>query len=148
MRLRLYDLFNETEFDSSKYVWENIYKKIYKNNLQFPQNAEYQRMNFRYVLKNESFIYNGKSSKKMVFSGDTDFNFKTSPSGRRGKRFLCDEFYKILEKETDRDKAEHAKELLDTCKTYTYTKWNVSIMPCTGSMQSVKQGIGDRKSVV
>ncbi len=140
MILRFYDLLEKTEYDSKIYIWETVYKKFYKNNLDFPQNAKY-KYNNRNVLEG-CFKYKGKESKKIVFSGETDFNFKTSEKNKRGKRFLCDEFYKIIEEEEkkDKDKAQQVKVLLDDCKTYV--KWNVSIMPRTGSLQSLKQGVG------
>ncbi|NFI38005.1 hypothetical protein FDA27_03100 [Clostridium botulinum] len=140
MILRFYDLLDKTEFDSKVFIWENVYKVFYKNNLEFPQNAKY-KWKQRYVLEG-CFKYKGKKSEKMEFSGDTDFNFKTSEKNKRGKRYICDEFYKIIEKEEkeDKAKAQQVKALLDECKTYE--KWNVSIMPRTGSLQTVKQGVG------
>lgn len=138
MIIKMYDLKSKTEYDSKIYIWENVYKIIYKDNLEFPEDANYKWQR-RYIIESY-FKYKGKKSKRMIFSGETDFNFKTSKRNKRGKRYLCDEFYKIIKEEENKEKAQKVKVLLDDCKTYT--KWNVSIMPCTGSLQSIKQGVG------
>lgn len=129
------------EYDSSKYIWENVYRKIYKDNLSFDIYCKY---NGRRCVESE-FRNNNEKSSKMYFSRETDFNFKKDRPNKQGKRTLCTIFFRMLEKaeaEGEIEGIREIKEMLEMCCTRNYSVENVSIMPTNGSLQIIKQSVG------
>jgi hypothetical protein len=141
-------------YDGKKYIWNEVYFKLYKDNFpDFKIAPPYLKCkNGRYVLPNTYLSYNNKNSNRMEFSGDIIFNFITDPPRKPGIRRLHTDLKKIL---TDAkitallagDQAtlsalESTEARLAQCVHRTEMKANVSLMPCTGRLQVVKYSVG------
>lgn len=122
----------DKEFDSSETAFE-VYSVLYRNNL--PLNYQVIEKGRRHIK--DVFIYNNKQSQKIKLSGDTDFNYSEGFAHSRAEAFI--------------------KHLKDSPKGYdvTYTNnfsilqkltcsvVNISLMPQTGCLQLVKEGLGN-----
>lgn len=124
------------EFDTSPIAWET-YKLMYAEN--FEKNEIIDSFNRKY--KHTIFTYNGKSTGRMKFSGETDFNFDF---GRSFAHAGSEKYRKYIEKveisKEDKDKYLHN---LNICGKLYKKIVNISIMPQTGNLQGVKKGIGN-----
>lgn len=146
MNIYFGDLLKTIRYDGKKYTWKKVYDIVYADNLD--SNIKLEYINNRYQ-KNTEFTYRGKKSKRMYFSGDIVFNFHNDPPGKSGKRRLYTEMYNLLQiKKENNDSGLTYEELCDIedmlieANKRTERKSNVSIMPCTGSLQTIKQAIG------
>lgn len=126
----------DKEYDVTAAAWE-IYKKLYSTNI------DNLIDNLKIIPKGRPFItttfkYNGKESSSLDFSGETDFNFGDTKIWGLGRSHY-DHFKKILEAE------KHSKniEILNKCRKFHHSELNISLMPKTGNLQSVKKGIGN-----
>lgn len=121
-----------TEFDVSDVAWE-IYRLMYAENL--PKDFKVFENKRKYI--SEKFKYNTIVSEKINFSGDTDFNFTY---GFAHSRLECYENFII---KSNNRKTEMNSDKLGLLKDLTYSIVNISLMPQTGNLQSVKQGTGN-----
>lgn len=122
------------EFDTSPIAWE-IYELMYATN--FDKISEMSCESRKYI--ENSFIYNGKSTDPMKFSGETDFNFG---SGWAHTRY--EKYEKLITQASipQEYKTMYFNHLVICNKLYKSIV-NISMMPQTGNLQSVKKGIGN-----
>ena len=149
--LRIYIGEPTVKYDSKKYIWNNMYFLAYKNNIAASLDEQFKLKNSRWEFYTE-FRYNEKTSHNMNFSGDIIFNFIPDPQEKRGKRRLSSEMSNILNMEMEKAQKEgdcqqiskimSAFDLLRECQMKTERKVNVSLLPCRGSLQTVKQAVG------
>lgn len=123
------------EFDVSDDIWK-IYRLMYRENLpdDFPI-IEKGRKHIEAVFKNGE----RSSAKKLYFSGDTDINFT---NGFAHSRLKCYKDLICQKMNNEKDKTRYLKSL-DIIEKLTYSIVNVSLIPQSGNLQSVKQGIGN-----
>lgn len=120
----------KTEFDVSEIAWET-YRLMYTENLPI----DFQICDKKRKYISEKFKYNTSISEKINFSGDTDFNFTL---GFAHSRLEC--YEKLIETSNN---PKMYSDKLNLLKQLTYSIVNISIIPRTGNLQSVKQGIGN-----
>lgn len=137
---------NSISYDGKEDTWKNVYEIVYKDNLNVVEKLDYKNKRYQ---KSTEFIYNGKKSKKMYFSGDIVFNFFDDGPNKRGKRRLYKEMECLLHIEKYKGGSKShireisvIEEMLNQAKLRTECKANVSIMPSTGGLQFVKQAVG------
>lgn len=122
------------EFDSSPIAWE-IYKLMYAAN--FNKTFELSYKSRKYIIN--SFIYSGKSTAPMKFSGETDFNF-----GKGWAHTIYEKYGSLI---THASIPQEYKTMysnyLSMCNRLYKSIVNISIMPQTGNLQSTKKGIGN-----
>lgn len=125
------------EFDTSPIAWE-IYKLMYGNN--FEKEKFEISYDSRKIIKDICFKYNGKCTKHMNFSGETDFNF-----GRGWSHTRYEKYEKIIihSSITPQKYKTMYSNYLDICNKLYRSIVNISIMPQTGNLQSIKKGIGN-----
>lgn len=125
----------EQEYDVTRSSWD-IYRCMYKDHLHICPDSIIKKGTQRAYIKS-SFIFNGKKSEELAFSGETDFNFsRTKIFGYGRSRY--EHFKKLLGK-TD----VYHIHMLDTCCDKFHSQENISLMPKTGSLQLVKKCIGN-----
>lgn len=138
------------EYDVKYEAWK-IYQIMYRNNLikggkLFTDNDIIKDDGRPYIKC--QFIHNGKSTKEMKFSGETDFNFS-----KQKKSELCRSRYENYKKILKRDLAGEGRleiylEMLNECFQKHYSQDNISIMLQSGNMQGAKGAVGlDRLDV-
>lgn len=143
IKLNVWDMLDSNiKYDGKRYIWETVYKNVYKTNLISTKNIELRWINKRYQFLGK-FKYKDKISEEMYFSGDIDFNFFEDAPNKKGKRRLYSEMLKILDSpENKNSDTAYIKQMLEMCNKRTERKANVSLMPSTGGMQFVKQSVG------
>lgn len=125
---------NSEEYDVSNEAWK-IYSKVYCENIEIMEGDFHTKRGRPFVKK--TFKYNGKESKLLKFSGETDFNFsKKKVFGYGRSRY---EHFKVLLANTS---PEYERKL-DECYNKFHSQENISILPQTGNLQFVKKGIGN-----
>lgn len=145
------DLLDKTiSYDGKKYIWNEVYFKIYQHNF-VEEKLILKYENGRYYI-NTKLCYEDRETRPMKFSGDIIFNFFEDGPNKRGKRRLYYEMKRIIENErilaeknNDEKTIQQLKDvedLLEQCNRRTESKVNVSLMPITGGLQFVKQGVG------
>lgn len=122
------------EFDSSPIAWE-IYKLMYAAN--FTKAFEKSYKTRKYITN--SFIYNGKSTNSMKFSGETDFNFGSGWAHTKYEKYGKLITQATIPQEYKTMYSNHLKICSELYKSIV----NISIMPQTGNLQSTKKGIGN-----
>lgn len=120
------------EYDVTSDAWE-IYQKLYNNNIENWENSN--TLNKRPFI-NTVFKYKGQKSMKLDFSGETDFNFGDKKIWGLGRSHYS-HFKKMLEDYPE------GTEILDECKSFYHSERNISLMPKTGNLQSVKKSVGN-----
>ncbi len=139
------DEYGVDEYDVKIDAWD-IYQKMYKNNLHFKVSSVIRDSGRPYIEC--QFEHNGKSTSKMKFSGETDFNFSNEHK-RELHRSRYENYKKILERDLACEPTlETYLKLLDECMEMHHSQENVSIMLQTGNIQGSKGSIGlDRLDV-
>lgn len=122
------------EYDGADLAWQ-LYKARYRDNLKIERLENKNKNNTDRLYVEEYFKHGEKKSYKMIFSGDIDFNF--SRKGLNGQS-RYDIFKKLL-----KNNKECIERLDDYMKNKHHSEENISIMPSTGNLQNVKQGIGN-----
>lgn len=131
---------DDIEYDVNSDSWQ-IYSLIYKNNIGSIVDKDVKTNNGRKSVT-KSFEYNGKKSKEISFSGETDFNFSDKKVFGYGKsRFK--QFSKFLTEAEQDTQKEYLVLLKRCCKDFYHSQVNISLMPQTGNLQNVKQGVGN-----
>lgn len=127
----------KTEFDVSNIAWETyklLYEDNYVNGFQIISPSDGRK-----YIGEIYTVGNKKSSIDLNFSGDTDFNYT------KGYAHSRLEAYKNLVND-DQVPEEYKKiyfKNLDIFVDLTYSIVNVSLIPQSGNLQAVKQGIGN-----
>lgn len=130
----------KTEFDVSNIAWE-IYKLLYEDNFVNGFKIESPPDGRKYIDEIYT-VGNKKSSIALNFSGETDFNYT------KGYAHSRLEAYKNLvndDKVPEKYK-KYMKVYFENLKIFgdlTYSIVNVSLIPQSGNLQAVKQGIGN-----
>lgn len=125
-------------YDVKDDAWK-VYRKMYGENLNFESIDRDKRPHIE-----SKFKHGNKSSKKMKFSGEIDFNFSNNKIWELA-RSRYQHYKKILEKDSV---GEEFIKMLDECCKKHHSPENISLMLQTGNMQGAKKGIGlDRLGV-
>lgn len=122
----------DNEYDVTSTAWK-IYKKLYNTNV-----ADWEIISKGRPYIETTFKYKAQKSKRLSFSGETDFNFGDTKIVGLGRSHY-DHFKKILEPKADSEDIE----VLNNCRKLCHSEINISLMPRTGNLQSVKKGIGN-----
>ncbi len=123
------------EYDVNKEAWD-IYNIVYINNVGEIKFKKDVKQDSRPYIKRK-FTYNSKQSELLRFSGETDFNFsKSKLFGFGVSRY--EYFKKLLG-----GSYEEYQDILENCFNKFYSRENLSLMPKTGNLQSVKKNIGN-----
>lgn len=123
----------DVEYDVSKIAWE-AYRLMYKD---FFDNGKEEKNNNRPYL-DYHFTHNSKKF-SISLSGDTDFNFSNGFAHSR-----LETYKKFLENKIDYKKYKDMySNNLEVFKLLNHSIVNVSLIPKTGNIQNIKQGIGN-----
>lgn len=125
----------KTEFDVSDISWET-YKLMY--NMYFSDGFQILNDKSRNYLY-EQFVYENKTSKKIRFSGETDFNFTDGWSYSRLQKYKK----AITNPKVPAEYSVMYMKNLEILQKLNYSIVNISLMPQSGNLQSAKQGIGN-----
>lgn len=124
------------EYDVKKEVWQ-CYKIMYRTNFErdFIIDEKHKRRSI-----DEAFMIGKRVSKKIKFSGETDFNFKCGFSHSIYPRY---EKFIINAKNFDKESITKYCKQLEICKKRVHSIVNISLMPQTGGLQLIKAGLGN-----
>ena len=124
----------DEEFDASPIAWE-IYQLMYAANF---SNAFKISGGARTNITNR-FLYNGKRTGPMNFSGETDFNFTKGWS-----HTIYSKYNQLVTNASLPQKCTAVYSArLEACYKLCRSIVNISIMPQTGNLQGTKKGIGN-----
>lgn len=131
------------EYDVKFGSWQ-IYKHIYKENIAIDYNDDINNKSYKRKYVEKEFVYLNKKSMIMRFSGETDFNFNPNGKVFGYGRSHYHHYEKLLREDNSKGfTSEELIEKLKTCKDRYHSQPNISLMPQTGNLQSVKKGVGN-----
>lgn len=120
----------KTEYDVSEIAWQAyqlMYEYFFKNGQFIEKKRPY--LDYRYTNKAKNY--------EISLSGDTDFNYT------KGFAYSRLQTYQKLVDTVPKEYAKMYSNNLEIFRQLTYSIVNISLIPRTGNMQSVKQGIGN-----
>ncbi|MDE7020925.1 MAG: hypothetical protein K2P23_08510 [Lachnospiraceae bacterium] len=141
------DTFKDYDPDSSRYVWDNVYKKIYagkKDEWAFEEIFDFQHLRLegcRLVAPAQK----SESWDNMVrLGGETDFNFKKGCLSKQNQKY--ERYKELIERENAFSEEEKEAYLckLDWCERRTHSLENFSVMLIPGAMNNCKGRGRDR----